>query len=442
MSSGSARRSLTAQDYCPLTTNGTVVPSVSQPRRLGRLLSPDRDADRLTPSSLVVWLIFSLSFLSIPSLTHAQYESGVADYSTSHSAVVILATLTPTNTPTATPTNTPTNTPTVTPTVTPMNTQTNTPTNTPTETPTGTPTDSPTNTPNQPATATPIATGTATSLPTVGSVSEDSISGIIRGQNGESLGEPLVVYLEQVGEQRVLSARLNSTSVQAAASASFYIRSTQTDESGYFVFTGLPKGYSYTVQPRLEGYAFSPSELTLTGGSFMAITAVAGEPEKLAACVRFNRVKNIVNSDYQSWMLRNYLFDTLDTFERSLARHLPAGVRRQRIEIALAASRQGIGRAHAQLMRESFNLPSVTYRCDPSNSPCSGGSYRDVVHRYRVYLLALRLSGLFDNRIVSPITSDLPSSRNAVARQIKKLHSRALRASRKLPQRLIRCNKG
>jgi hypothetical protein len=249
-----------------------------------------------------------------------------------------------------------------------------------------------------------------------------------------------MVYLEQVGQQRVLGSGLDPMMLQVTRSESLLVRSVVSDAHGFFSFSGLPKGKIFTIQPKLDGYTFVPSELTMRTGTLAQISSVRQQDVNPSQCSRRNLVALVGGADRRAQELHAYIESLVHTFEGEVRQKMPVGRARDRVTANLVRARVEANVALAQVISESFSLPNAGISCDGGvPEGCTEISYRPAVQQYQRYLIGIRRSGLFGNRIGSLATGNARAGRSIIAREIKRLHARALRAAHSLPTGGIRC---
>jgi cysteine-rich repeat protein len=352
-------------------------------------------------------------------------------------------TSTPTRTPTstqtstATPTRTPTHTPTLTPTHTPTPTHSATPTHTPTHTPTSmsTPTHTPANTP----TSTPTPSPTATPPVPIRAVPEDAVEGFILSPTGQPFTEPVTVYLVKSVGSGASSTRFAFDINRVLSQGRFFYRSTLTDSNGYFFFDDLPAEGSYTIRPHLDTFTFEPAERSIATGQLTTLFNVEPEPLPAPACTTRNQASSVTKADARALTLQRYVLRTIDNATQRLPRQVRDGELQTKIAGALEVAQASTEFAYFEVMNESFALPKMTLLCPTVPPGCTTQSYRATISKYRSHLVTLRRAGLYANRAVSAASPRARSSRNATAREIKRLHRTALRATLRMPKQSVEC---
>ena len=348
---------------------------------------------------------------------------------------------TPTPTPTRTPTSTQTSTPT--PTRTPTHTPTLTPTHspTPTFTPTHTPTSisTPTLTPANTPTSTPTPSPTATPPVPIRAVPEGAVEGFILSPTGQPFTEPVTVYLVKSVGSGASSTSFAFDINRVLSQGRFFYRSTLTDSNGYFFFENLPAEGSYTIRPHLDTFTFEPAERSIATGQLTTLFNVEPEPLPAPACTTRNQASSVTMADARALTLQSYILKTISNATNRIQKQVQDEDLRTKITGALEVAQAGTEFAYFEVMNESFSIPKITLQCPTLPTGCVKQSYRATVSKYRSHLVTLRRAGLYANRAASSASPGARSSRNATAREIKRLHRIALRATLRMPKQSVEC---
>jgi hypothetical protein len=219
----------------------------------------------------------------------------------------------------------------------------------------------------------------------------------------------------------------------------FFYRSTLTDSRGYFFFADLPADSSYTVRPHMETYTFDPPERSLATGALTTLFNVAAEAAIAPDCSSQNVGAIITTADRKALNLQTYVLQSIASADKGVQKKVQDSAKREKIMNNLDVARAGIGFAYFEVMNESFAIPKVTVNCSAVPPNCVKQSYRSTITKYRKHLITLRRTGLYANRASSRAVSGTQSSRNAIAKEIKRLHRITLRATRRLPKQSIEC---
>ena len=357
----------------------------------------------------------------------------------SPSVCSLVPTQTPTHTPTNTPTHTPTHTPSLTntPTIIPTETLTQTPTSTPTQT--ATPTDTPAATPTPPPADTRSPVPTPTPPVPMRIVAPDAVEGFILAPGGQPFTEPVTVYLVKNGGAGTSRMSFAFDSSRLLSQGRSFYRSTLTNSKGYFFFSDLPTDSSYTIRPYLNTFTFTPEEHSISTGQRTILFNIQPQPLPAPACSAQNRSADIVKTDQKALALQRYVLSSIDALLRRVESSSQDDKQKARIRDVLAMAEAGAQFGYFEVMNESFAIPKVRLSCPALPPGCVNQNYRNTVAAYRKHLVTLRRTGLYANRIAHSPSSRAPSSRNAIANQIRRLHRAALRATARLPRQSVEC---
>jgi len=189
----------------------------------------------------------------------------------------------------------------------------------------------------------------------------------------------------------------------------------------------------------METYTFDPPERSLATGALTTLFNVAAEAAIAPDCSSKNLGAVITTSDRKALALQSFVLKTITTANKALQKKVRDSARRDKITGALEVAHAGTDFAYFEVMNESFAIPKITVSCGSVPPNCVKQSYRSTIAKYRKHLVTLRRAGLYANRVSSRDVTGTQSSRNSVAREIKRLHRVALRATHRLPKQSIEC---
>jgi hypothetical protein len=252
----------------------------------------------------------------------------------------------------------------------------------------------------------------------------------------------VTIYLVKDGGAGTSSLTFAMNSSRILSQGRFFYRSTMTDARGYFFFSDLPADASYTIRPHLDTFTFEPSERATATGAVTTLFQIAAEEPVGPSCTSRNFSASVTTSDRKALTLQTYVLKTISAASTQLTKRVRDPEKRSKIENALSVAQAGTDFAYFEVMNESFAIPKVTVQCSSIPPSCVNQSYRSTVSKYRQHLLTLRRAGLYANRVASTSLSGARSSRNKVAREIKRLHRATLRATQRLPRESIECPSG
>jgi cysteine-rich repeat protein len=312
-----------------------------------------------------------------------------------------------------------------------------TPTSTPTQT--ATPTDTPAATPTPPPADTPSPVPTPTPPVPMRIVAPDAVEGFILAPGGQPFTEPVTVYLVKNGGAGTSRMSFAFDSSRLLSQGRSFYRSTLTDSKGYFFFSDLPSDSTYTIRPHLDTFTFTPEERSIGTGQLTTLFDVQPRPLPAPACSTQNRSADVVKADRRALVLQRYVLTSIDALLRRVQSSRHDDKQKARIRDVLAVAEAGAQFGYFEVMNESFAIPKVRLSCPSLPPGCVNQSYRNTVAAYRKHLVTLRRTGLYANRIAHSPSSRAPSSRNAIANQIRRLHRAALRATARLPRQSVEC---
>jgi hypothetical protein len=265
------------------------------------------------------------------------------------------------------------------------------------------------------------------------------VEGFILAPSGQPFNEPVTIYLIMNDGARTARRAVAFDTNRVLSQGRFFYRSTLTDSNGYFFFENLPAEGSYTIRPHLDTFTFEPAERSIATGQLTTLFNVEPEPLPAPACTTRNQASSVTKADARALSLQSYVLKTINNSTQRIQRQVQDEALRNKIQDALEIAQAGTEFAYFEVMNESFAIPKITLQCPTLPSGCVKQSYRTTVSKYRAHLVTLRRAGLYANRAASSASPGARSSRNATAREIKRLHRIALRATLRMPKQSVEC---
>ena len=269
-----------------------------------------------------------------------------------------------------------------------------------------------------------------------------SLNGSIVTEKGQPLGQPVVVYLiKNQGEGTSSESLPQGRSLESLSQKRFLFQSAKTDSKGFFRFSRLPSDSSYTLVPRLEGFAFFPEQLLSTESRDIQLFLGRSKGSLGESCTSTNKAGSLSAADQRAIALQTFVRSLIKASKDLVVAGLPPGPQRVTLDRELSAAERQVDFIRFAIINESFSLPKNLVSCKTVPPGCAAHSFRRENARYRALLMRLRRIGIFANRRSGEATGAPISERRIAVKQIRRLHRQALQAANKLPRQSVVCGR-
>ena len=318
----------------------------------------------------------------------------------------------------------PTATPTTTPTLTNTPTATIMPSNTPTHTFTST------NTPASTVTNTPAHTATPTNTPTI---TPTIATSDLKGRILDGAGMPVagvVVYLYKLGGNQDVP-----DGVAIKEGKEDGTLSSITNELGEYSFTSITPGV-YKIIPDNLAFTFSPTEVSLTNGSFAPLIEASIADLNDEGCDRKDFAQKITESDEKARKLMDFALEKVSQYKKRAKKEL-SQLSAAKLNKSLSGAAGDLRTVFTGILNQSRALPKIEINCSARND-CEKISYRKSVKRYLDNIDDLkRLSFFILRRSSNTFGEKIPSVE--LDKKIRRLYKASRDAGRYLPRKTDSC---
>lgn len=215
------------------------------------------------------------------------------------------------------------------------------------------------------------------------------------------------------------------------------VLSTETDSSGYYLFTRLKPG-QYRVEPNTTGLSFQPPTISVDKGE--TAPSIVASPVNLndEECGHSDHRTDIVVCDGKSKAILDFAHEKVEGYVK-LARRKLKGAALVSFTRSLNKASTEVSSAYTHLLQQSVELPKVSADC-PGILRCRKVNLAGDVKMYRKSQDSLRrLSFFILRRSREALDGSVLRNRDQLARKLLRLHSVASSASRKLPKKNYIC---